>query len=722
VNGYKLCVLMVSGLLLASTLPARAEMEAVESSERMATEASVAVGYRGVSVHGEPARAREYDSLQSSPLFDTRLFVDRGSYHLDLGVDYLNDNDYSANVNLNTKGQLRLDLRTERFFHNLDHIPYDNGSRGVPVNDSTPRPQPFPAVEGSRPDGWFANSTSALRTYYTDQNPDDDYGLRLDMSEAKLKIKCPDYPAHLNLSYWRYEKQGDRQHRFLSEGGIQTASGAGEGNCVGCHMESKSRDIDRVTEEFKAGVDAHAGFVDVVLETLYRTFRDREEVPVDTFGVHERPGLHDRDYGNYEHSEDPDSNLKEMTLRLNTAPSGGLVGSASFTIGERENRSDLTSVAPVDAETDYYKTTADVTYAPNQNWTVNLRYRLLDLDSDNTSWIDDTAAGINAFRGPVAVRESMDVTRAWYEAVASYRPTRHLTLKGELRREEIDRSNTGAPVAHNSSTTPITINPTWQLPDEEVVTRVKLGFSSRLLEKSALKLSGWLAIQQNDDPAYGTSYGESQELFLGGSYASSPLWGLQANLNLLKQENDDFEINGQSIDRRKEQQTLSFGTWVTPRENLSFDLYYGYFRTDIDQTMFYGGTAPYAFSDDGADYQQTVQTLTAGMTWQALADLSCRIEGYHIRSKASYDPDFPTTIRNDYGNAANISGIVSSTDLHDISKVDIAQNGLKGRVDWKLSENLTCGVEATFDDYDEKGNDVYDGSVQSYMASLTYTF
>jgi len=31
-------------------------------------------------------------------------------------------------------------------------------------------------------------------------------------------------------------------------------------------------------------------------------------------------------------------------------------------------------------------------------------------------------------------------------------------------------------------------------------------------------------------------------------------------------------------------------------------------------------------------------------------------------------------------------------------------------------------VEATFDDYDEKGNDVFDGSVQSYLASLTYTF
>jgi len=107
------------------------------------------------------------------------------------------------------------------------------------------------------------------------------------------------------------------------------------------------------------------------------------------------------------------------------------------------------------------------------------------------------------------------------------------------------------------------------------------------------------------------------------------------------------------------------------------------------------------------------------MTWQMLANISCRVEGYHIRSKASYDPDFSYVANPSYfANGAD----ADSTDLHDISKLDIVQNGLKGRVDWKIGENLTCGVEATFDDYDEKGNDVFDGSVQSYLASLTYTF
>jgi len=548
VNRYRIWAAFLAGMMiLGSTMSVQADIADVEVEKRIETQASIATGYRGTSVHGTPGRAREYDSLKSSPLFDAKLFFDQERYHLDLKLDYVNDEDYSSVAHIDTKGLLMLDLRSDRFFHNLDHIPYADRSS---------------ASLGTSP-----------RFDFSDMSPDATYGLRLDFSEAKAKVKCPDYPAHFNISYWRFEKEGDRQQRFVDE------------NCAGaCHMQSKSREIDYVTEEVKASVDAHAGLIDIVLETLFRAFRDHEPIPADDFDSHNRG----RDAGVYENSENPESRLKEITLRLNTAPSGGLVGSASFTLGERENRSDLTSVAPVDSETDYYKTAADVTYTPSQNWTFNLRYRFLDMDSDNTSMIYDTVSGGDAFKSPVAVRESMDVTRSWYEAMANYRPSNRLTLKGEFRREEIDRSNTGEPIAHSSSTTPITINPTWQLPDEEVITRVKLGFSSRLLEKSALKLSGWVAVQQNDDPAYGTSYGDSQELFLSSNYTPSPFWGIQANINLLKQENDDYEIDGEIIDREKEQQTITFGTWIAPRENLSLDLYYGYFRTaDRQQIMFF---------------------------------------------------------------------------------------------------------------------------------------
>ncbi len=728
--GTTMFVLLLTGIGANIAL---ADLEKLKEEENSKTDINISAGYRGVSEDKNPSRALEYDSLKSSPLFNVDLATDQGSYFLNFNFDYLNENDYSGELDLNSKGLAQVNLRSERFFHNLDHVPYDNGYTGGEPTAAVPDPGPplvrVPTgtpVEGSRPDGAFTNSlgNEVIRTFYTDQNPNDDYGLRLDTNEFEVKLKHPTYPAHINLAYWRYEKKGDKQMRFVGE------------NCAtACHMQSKTRKIDRVTEEFKAEADAHAGMIDFALEALFRTFRDNESIPTDYFGSHSRG----RDEDLFEHSEDPDSKLTEVTLKANTAPSGGLVGSASFTIGERENQSDLTSVAPVKAETDYYKACADVTYTPGKNWTFNARYRLIDLDSDNTDQFNVDEYG-NTNGNPLDVRDPVDITRSWYEAIVNYRPSRQLTITGELRREEIDRSNTGHGGSHSSSDDPavaITINPSWDLPTEEVITRAKIGFKSRLLDKSALKLSGWVSIQHDDDPAYGTSFQDSQQLFLSSSYNPSPFWGLLANVNLLKQENDEYELHGYSIDREKKQQNINLSTYVTPLNGLSFDLNYGYFHTDIDQDILIGtGTATvykpspivgqsfnYAFADDSNDYSQTVNALTLGVTWQAREDLSCRLEGNYTRSKASFSPDFDEAgpyPYNIYGDGDLYYGeLPNSSSLKKISELDIRQIGLRSRLNWQIDNNWSCAVEATYDDYDDKNSNYSDGSVQTAMVSFS---
>ncbi len=674
-NGYRTLLAMTFGMLLFGSGVTQADITESAEVELIDTEASVTVGYRGVSSNDNPGRVLEYEALESGALFKVNLFTDRGPFHLDLGIDYLDEEDYRAAVHIDNMNLMQLDLRSERFFHNLDHIPYEE------------RPT--------------ASSNGNDRVDFTDYDAGDKYGQRLDTNEAKLRVKMPDYPAHINLAFWRYEKNGDKQMRFADE------------NCAGaCHVQSQTRKIDRVTEEVKASVDAHVGYVDIVLETLFRTFRDREPVPNDYFDSHDRG----RDPGEYDHNEDPDNKLTETTLKLSTAPSGGLVGSTSFTIGKRENRSDLSSVSPVNAETDYFKNASDVTYTPGEQWTFNFRYRLLDMDADNS---DSLTTYGSTKSEPLEVREAMDIKRAWYEASVNYRPSRHLTLKGELRREDIDRSNTGPEEAFVSSADPVQINHNWLLPDNEIITRAKLGFSSRLLDKSALKLSGWVAIQNNDNPAYGSSFEESQELFFSTSYTPSPFWGLLANANLLREENDNYEQHDFQRDRTKKQQNLTLSSWVNPREGLSFDLNYGYFHTDIEQDLLFGTSDPYLFKDDNVDYQQTVHSVTLGMTMQALENLSCRLEGYYIRSNADYSADF-----NEGPFNYNLYGVpyqanATSTDLKEISELDLRQKGVRGRVNWQIDDNWACGVEASYGKYDERNSNGYDGSVQTCMVSLS---
>ncbi len=711
-------------LLFLSSGSALADTETIPEEDLIKSEATLAIGYQTFSLRDEPGRAAEYKSFETSPTLDLTFFNEsEEGYYFSGDVNFLNDEEYDVEVNLSKSSQFRLSLRTERFFHNLDHIPYDNGSTGPGDNREAGTP-----VEGSRPDSEFSGS---MRAYYTDYNPNQEYGQRTDSSEIKLRTKLPTYPAHLNLSYWRLEKNGHRQLRFAGE------------NCTGCHMQSSTRKLDRVTEEIKGGVDAHLGYIDLSIEAVHREFRNKEDIPENNFGEHRRAdGAYEPD-DQYQHDEDPDSEMTELTLRANTSPSGGLVGSASFTIGERENNSDITSVGPIKAETDYYKTTADVTYTPSQFWTVNLRYRLFDIDNDNSDFIN-TYAG----KDPnLEVREALDYERAWYEAVVNYRPSGKLTLKAELRYEEIDRSNTGPAEAHHSDTdaTPpdkVHIDPYWELPSKEAITRAKIGFYSRLLEKSALKVSGWAMLRHDDDPAYGTSYEDSRELFLSANYAPSPFWGLTASLDILDEDNNGqtviqlFDDDGDAltpdlkipydIDRERQQQNFSTGAWVIPADGLSFDMNYGYLHTEISQDLLFGAeTNPdnplrdYTIEDNDVDYEQTVHTLSAGVTWQILDTLSCRMEGYHIRSEASYDPDFATTPLEFLVGANAVLGTASSSELRAISKVDIQQNGLKGRVNWQIDQNLSCRFETTYDDYDDGNSNVFDGSVVSYMASIT---
>ena len=692
-------------------------------------ETSVSLGYQSFSLRNEPGRAAEYRSFSSSPTLGLTSFNDTEGTHFRVDANFLSDEDYKAEIEYSKGNLFRLSLRTERLYHNLDHIPYDNGYTGD-GNSRTPDHVP---AKASRPDGVFDGD---IRTYYTDHNPGADYGQRIDIDEVKVRAKLPNYPAHLNLAYWQMEKSGHRQTRFVDE------------NCTGCHMQSRTRKIDRVTSELKGSIDGHFGYVDLEVIALYREFKDNESIPQDQFGSHTRGPLADRNAGSYEHSEDPDSTVKEMTLNANTSPSGGLVSSASFTIGKRENESDLVSISPIKAETDYWKTSANMVYTPSKTWTVNLRHRYLDIDNDNNSTLPAPNHG-SLNPNDLDVRESIDFTRAWYEIIGSYRPYNNLTIKAELRREDIKRDQTGPPVEHHSQTVigpgtqPIVIDPYWELPKDESITKLKIGFHSRLLEKSALKLSGWASIKRNDDPSYGTSFSESNELFLSARYSPSPFLGLSTSLDLLDEENNDREVlqfdnNAASefaefdLDRDRTQLNLSLGGWLIPADGLSFDFSYGYLATRIEQDLLFGAEANtdpaeaafnYTIDNESVDYEQTVQTLAVGASWHLRENLNCRIEGYHIRSKAHYDPDFATVDPLVFlSGDTPVPGTASSSELKEISKIDIRQNGIKGRLNLRIDDQWSCSFDASYDDYDDKDSNIFDGSVISYMASLTRTW
>lgn len=691
-----------------------ADFDNMEGTAIEETSIETKLGYRGVSAHGAPGRAREYDSLKASPTFGLAAKKYGGGLNMSLIGSYLNEDEHALEGDVNYRSQLRLQVLSDRFYHNLDHIPYD----------------PAYSPEARQDGTYFStNGNSSARTDFSDTDPARTYGIQLDRNEARLRAKLPDYPAHLNLKYWRWEKEGHKQLRYVNE------------NCASsCHMRSTTQKIDRVTEEVTAGLDGHVGFFDLAFEQIFRTFKDKAKTPYDSFDAHQM-----RATGSYQHDAAPDSTYRQSTLKANTTLGGGLVVSASYALGKRENESNLFDVAPVEAETDFNKLASDVTYTPSANWTFNFRYRLLDLEQSNSSTL--TAAGAEYVvvnfpttsgprNFPYQVRDNIDISRDFYAASVAYRPTPRLTLKADYQREDIHRGRTDGPIAHSSrNVDPVAIDPYWELPEDEVIQKLRLGVSSRHLERNALRLKAWYEYQTSDDPAYNTSIDEGHTLFASAIYRPGLLWGTNASVRFKQSENNNHahsQFEGGDVlhfyqDRDHQQQQASLGLWVTPVERLNLDLNYGYLRTRIIQDLLFGAepsqTNPrqdFTIEDDDVEYRQSVHTLSLGATVQASQSVQCRLEGYHIRSESTYSPGFET-LTYDYqiGGGALDPGLASPDGLRQISKVDIRQNGIRGRVDWKVDEDWTASFEASYDDYDDHGADAFDGSVQTYLCSLT---
>ena len=105
-----------------------------------------------------------------------------------------------------------------------------------------------------------------------------------------------------------------------------------------------------------------------------------------------------------------------------------------------------------------------------------------------------------------------------------------------------------------------------------------------------------------------------------------------------------------------------------------------------------------------------------------LENVICNLEGYHIRSDATFSPYFADVTGVPVGPGLTPTTTASSAGLNEISKVDIRQNGIKGRLSWQIDDDWSCSVEAAYDDYNDKNSNAYDGTVVSTMASLSRTW
>lgn len=609
------------------------------------------LGYTGTVLDGENSQASGYGYSENRPMFGISLIRGLGTKHFRLDGEWFNEHDYLFEAHLDHQGLVTINALADSLHHEILHVP-------------------------ALPD---VPSASVL---YVDQNPGQKYELATSQQAVGIKVKPPLIPAHLTARYWALQRSGTQQMTFADE------------NCstAQCHIKSRTRKSDRHTQEVALGVDGHVGPVDLMFEQLYRQFADEYSIPTDSYGTH----LPLRPSGPFQHDEFPDAGFHQSTIKAHTSLAGGIVGGVSFSVGERESRSDLSDVSPVRSSTDIAHIAGDLTWIVDPQMTLFFRYSLMSLDSNVPP----------SFSTPniSAIPPGLDVNRGHFSGTVVYRPLSRLTVKGRFQRDEVHRDQTR-------------LGSFWPLPSDEAIDRYRIDFEYRP-QLLGSRLNGSYEFTHSTDPSYANILENKHRVNIGWKAGKAGEWGSYIDVSGETGQNNGSDLVTNSASYRlatQSQKGHALATlWVIPLENLTLNAMYGIDYLNESQDFYFGR---YDFQDIlayNSETSQTIQTASVGMTATVVNDIDLLLELRRTQGLYRFGPLFePVTIGSGPG-----AYTIDTSGLSNINRLDLTQNGLTAEMTWRFTEQWSGSARYTYDDYDDRNELEVDGTVQTCMFNV----
>jgi hypothetical protein len=625
-------------------------------------------GYRFLSVDGFGGRAAEYNYLHSGVIGGGFLNGIRKDLRFAVDGAYVNDKDYHGDLFLDYSGDYRIHLRTESLFHNLD------------------REQLFSPN---------FRSNSAV--------PDlaENYGIKAAQSLAAFRYKLHDFPLHVNLGYWRLAREGSSQLRFADQDFDASPN----------TIIAEKRPIDRKTLEGTVGFDSHLGPVDIIYDFLVRQFEDNAGIPRSNFVQRaDILGNTVRTAGVQQHNEDPDSRYLAHSVKLHTSLAGGIVGAASYTYGKRENLSKLTDIKGADqASVTLHNVAGDFVYTPCKEFTLGMKYRRQEVNNNSPAFLTSSFS----VPGIVAVRPSIDTQKDVVVATMSFKPSSLLTIKGEYKGEFLHRD---LPAKSD-------VRLTWFLHENQDTHRGTVALLSRPLK--GLRLSARYSYTATDLPSYGTSFAEKHEGELLAAYNMTNRWGATANYRSIRESNDQIERRliiprtdpvkylpfGNLLSRDKASDNVTAGAWFIPVEKLTISANYGFLRNSTDQAVMFTVVASGSEAVANFTSQAHIVSLNAAYHYTEKLDLSLALQ--RVYSFSEFQPENKIFVNS----AGNITGDTGG--IKEISRLKTVETSFSTRGDYHLSRNLSCSLDYTLKDYDEKNSSLFDGTVHTVAAYVS---
>ena len=415
-------------------------------------------GFHAVGVTNSKNRVGEYDTLDEglNPNLGIKgTFMSGKGNFINFGGSYWENDDNSANVDLDIQRIIENNFEYSRFYHRLTHDQL-KGFNGV---------QRYQTHDG--------HTHKHIWVTHDDIDAGQDYYLRHSVIENKTKIRIPSLPHIVfRFDYRNEQRQGQKQVMALSK-------------CSSCHVVAMGRRIDEETVDYNPGIRATFGNARSTLLTLdysflYRTYDQKGRTPGNWYDEVVHPnGLHvPVGYNPYTnpsvsdpgHIFDDRVQYQDDKLPFNRIPDSDRT-SHSFKADlwsnpiATEAYGGFTYTNVENQETsnawDTKVFTGRITNLSIPNLSISARYRWLDIDNDD-QYVDTNEPILPSWTAQLGKPSPMPgmtyrdyydynpdfnrqsaMNRTVHQANfdARYRVGRHLTLRAGYEWKETDRSD-----------------------------------------------------------------------------------------------------------------------------------------------------------------------------------------------------------------------------------------------------------------------------------------
>lgn len=568
--------------------------------------------------------ASEYEYLKDSPSLGGDMEMYYYPHRIHLEFDFLNKNDYFADISYAYGDKVLSRLTNRTLYHNLDNF----------------ESQAFAGYPVMRLDTSF-----------------DDYGIRSSMNTVFLRFKPLEFPFHVYVNSRLGYKDGIIQQRFQGGDGYRSEE----------EKVSQERDIEWDSQEFTVGTNSHLGPFEVDISHSRGKFDSVEgtsmsyqyEEAVDTWS----PPFTDikRIAGIYPHNLIPDLEGASTILKVHTSYTGRIVGSVTISNAKREN---MVS----GAKSDYFSGSAEARLIPMKRMSIALKYRHRQEDIDNPDNLEDAYYGLASIQNAVyGIRPSISSRTDAVSGNIRYRIFRPLSVNFGYAYKQVNRDHIENSVRD------------WDLPEK--TTENALSFSARARLPMNLKMKVNYKHTAISDPGSNVQPDRSD----GGvvSLTWIPIARVTAFLSygITSEERKDLshiDVDKRDAGRQKIASSLSY----LLNEKLSMTVGYAWFNNKIEQDILYGydyqTSPPTSLLDKDVQYEDVADNYSVNISYLPKERIILSAGGSWTRSNGEFSPDS--------FNVAYLSELDNTETVYTASGEYGLKNGLNLAVKYKYSD------------------------------------